>query len=59
MKTYLVRWEIEIDAKSPKKAAKEALKIQRDLDSMAVFFDVKEKDKVGGRYGWETIEVVE
>ena len=40
MKTYLVTWEIEIDAKSPKDAAKKALKIQRDKNSTALVFDV-------------------
>ena len=33
-------WEIDIDAESPKAAAKEALKMQRDPDSTATFFSV-------------------
>lgn len=38
---YRVKWEIDIDAKSVKDAAKEALKIQRDTESWATIFDVK------------------
>lgn len=42
MKTYLVTWKIEIDAKNAKDAAKQALTIQRDCDSTATIFDVRE-----------------
>lgn len=38
--TYKVVWEIDIDAKSPMEAAKEALRIQRDRDSIATVFVV-------------------
>lgn len=44
MKSYRVVWEIDIDAKSPKEAAKKALKIQRDKSSMATVFDVIDRD---------------
>jgi hypothetical protein len=39
-KEYRVKWEIDIYAKSPKAAAKKALKIQRDPKSTATVFDV-------------------
>ena len=41
---YLVKWEIDIWANSPKEAAKEALKIQRDPNSKAVVFKVLENE---------------
>ena len=37
---YRVRWEIYIDAETPEAAAMQALLIQRDPESLAVFFDV-------------------
>lgn len=40
MKTYLVRWEIDIEADSFKEAAEQALLIQRDPSSIATVFDV-------------------
>ena len=40
METYRVEWEIEIDAESPEEAAAEALRIQRDVNSMATCFKV-------------------
>lgn len=43
MKTYIVQWEIEIDAESALGAAQEALRIQRDESSLATVFSVKEK----------------
>ncbi len=39
--TYLVTWEIDIEATSPEEAAKQALEIQRDPNSEAVAFTVK------------------
>lgn len=41
-KSYLVKWEIDIEASSPKEASRLALEIQRDKNSEAVCFDVKE-----------------
>ena len=35
---YKVKWEIELDAESPEEAAKLALEIQRDPES--IFFNV-------------------
>jgi hypothetical protein len=40
MNTYLVTWEIELDAENEFEAAKVALEIQRDRGSDATFFDV-------------------
>ena len=37
---YLVTWTIECDADSPKKAAEQALEIQRDSYSEATYFEV-------------------
>lgn len=39
-KPYLVAWEIDIWAESPLEAAQEALRIQRDVNSDALVFDV-------------------
>jgi hypothetical protein len=40
LKSYLVRWEIELDATSARAAAEEALRIHRDPDSRACVFNV-------------------
>ena len=40
---YEVRWIIDIEADSPKDAAKEALEIQRDKGSEAIYFIVMEQ----------------
>ena len=40
MKGYTVKWVIGIDANNPLEAAKEALRIQRDYDSLATCFQV-------------------
>lgn len=40
---YEVVWRIEIDAKSAKQAAQEALRIQRDGGSTATVFEVTPK----------------
>jgi hypothetical protein len=45
MKTYLVRWEIDIDANSPKQAAQKALAIQRDPESTATFFEIVQPER--------------
>lgn len=41
---YRVIWEIDIEAKSPREAAEQALKIQRRHGSCAVVFDVYSED---------------
>lgn len=43
-KTYLVRWEIEVDAESPYSAAVQAFEIQQDIDTTATFFDVDDHE---------------
>jgi len=42
-KSYLVTWEIDISAMTPREAAQEALDIQRDAGSFANVFTVKTK----------------
>ena len=44
MKKYIVKWEIDIDAKNPLEAAKMALKVQRDPGSTAVVFEVQDAE---------------
>ncbi len=41
---YLVEWSIDIWAASPLEAAREALKIQRDPDSIATVFNIIDED---------------
>jgi len=43
MSAYRVIWEIDVEADSPVEAAREALDIQRDVDSTATFFEVTDK----------------
>jgi hypothetical protein len=43
---YLVTWQIEVDADSPRDAAKKALEIQRDPTSIATVFNVTPADKL-------------
>lgn len=45
MGTYLVNWNIELDAKTPREAAEKALGIQRDPESIATFFEVWDGNK--------------
>lgn len=45
MPEYFVTWEIEITAKSKRAAARKALKIQRDSESMATVFRVRLDDE--------------
>lgn len=40
---YRVLWEIDIDAGTPVEAARKALAIQRDPESIATVFDVIDK----------------
>jgi hypothetical protein len=47
MAFYSIRWDIELEADSPEDAAKEALEIQRDLDSFATSFEVFTLDGTG------------
>ncbi len=41
-----VCWEIEVDAKTPREAARKALAIQRDPESIATIFDVQHRGKM-------------
>jgi hypothetical protein len=47
MTNYSVQWEIEIKASSPEEAAREALRIQRDPESLATVFDVYHEEPTG------------
>lgn len=42
MKSYLISWEIDLHADSPREAAEKAFEIQRDPASEALFFEVIE-----------------
>ena len=44
LKTFHVVWEIDIDANTPRRAARKALQIQRDAGSTATVFDVTQHD---------------
>jgi len=44
MALYRVRWEIDMDAKTAREAAKQALATQRDIRSIATIFDVRQGD---------------
>jgi hypothetical protein len=58
MKTYLVRWEIDIEADSPEEAAARALMIQRDNDpaNTATVFDVAEPGTSGLNTPWKRVD---
>lgn len=40
-----VKWEIDLDARTAKEAARKALSIQRDPESIATVFEVRDKRK--------------
>ncbi len=44
MPSYHITWEIDIDADSPREAAEEAQRIQRDPTSLATVFTVHEEE---------------
>lgn len=46
MKTYTVTWVIDLYADSHADAAKKALEIQRDKNSWATFFEVRDENDV-------------
>jgi len=54
---YRVVWAIDIEADSPKEAAREALRIQRDRESIATVFVVDEHGSYGSKS--ETIDLAE
>jgi len=47
---YRVLWEIDVEADSPREAAKKALEIQRDPASMATAFTVQPFGSAGRLY---------
>lgn len=49
MREYTVVWRIELTAESAEEAAREAQKIQRDLEGWAGVFDVYDKKGCGER----------
>ena len=54
MPTYCVRWIIDIEVDTPEVAAQEALRIQRDPDSIATVFEVQDQD--GNASSWRLID---
>ena len=54
MSSYLVTWEIDIEADSPEEAAREARAIQADHESEALVFEVC---KSGGEYCKDVVVV--
>lgn len=42
MNRYLVTWQIDIEADTPREAARLALDVQRDHTSIALVFDVRQ-----------------
>lgn len=46
MKTWIVKWEIEVDAENELEAAMKAREIQRDPASIATVFEVEEYQDV-------------
>jgi hypothetical protein len=47
MALYQVSWHIAIDAQSHREAADKALEIQRNPDSIATVFNVRNEDDAG------------
>lgn len=61
MPCYLVRWEIDIDADSPREAAEMARAIQQNRDNGATYYEVTDPDRprVDGLLEWETVNLDE
>jgi len=47
MKSYLVTWQIELEALTHEDAANEARKAQTDPNSLATVFEVQEANDIG------------
>ena len=47
MALYQVSWHIAVEAESHFEAAKKALEIQRDCESIATVFSVRNEDEAG------------
>ena len=58
MPEYIVRWEIDIDADSPREAAEKALEVVRDPASIATFFQVLDRDSLE-EAEWESVDLAE
>ena len=43
MKSMKVRWDIDIEARTAEEAARKALDVQRDPESIATVFEVRDK----------------
>jgi hypothetical protein len=58
MKSYTVRWEIDVEADSPEEAAARVLKIQRNNDpaNLATVFDVTET-RIGMQTKWKRVDL--
>ena len=54
MPTYCVRWIIDIEADTLEAAVLQALHIQRDPDSIATVFEVRDQD--GNAASWHPID---
>ena len=52
--SYRVKWEIDLNADSPEEAALEALRVQRDISSIASVFTVT--DEAGNETTIDAIE---
>lgn len=60
MKRYAITWEIDVWADSPLDAAKEALRMQRNAESLATVFDVAEiSETLNQAYKSERIDLAE
>lgn len=57
MKEYCVSWDIEVLALNARDAARKALEIQRDTDSLATVFEVTEVKADPLDYSFETIDL--
>jgi len=44
MRSYLITWQIDIEADSPEEAAAQALIAQRDSEATCTCFEVKDKE---------------
>lgn len=47
MKTYRVKWEIDVEAESHEAAARKAIEMQSNPETAATVFDVAEHAKYG------------
>lgn len=59
MANYFVKWTIDIEADSPEEAAQKALEIQRNPESIATCFSVKETTPGNLNSGWYEFDLDE